>query len=331
MQHSPDDVTPTSGPLDSVASVLADVEERFPVLRSIKVHRQVELESEHEHEGDSEELPQVSPRIRSRNPAKDEDRAFTLRPMLQASIPRIHRVGKTEVRRQIDGWTIVLYSPDGLPSGAVPRLVLSWLATRATITKQREIPLGAHFTRFLERDLEFADRGGKKGSRQAVKRQLEALSKTAFFWWKTSDQGAKGGNRLIADDYAFWWDEGRDPDEAPVVILSEHFFQEVQRSPVPVRHSALRQLARSPLAMDLYTLCTYSFHGLREPMLYSWGQLHEQFGPEYKQVRDFRRDVRQALRHVKEIYPEAHVLSARPGLVLKPSPTHVPPLKALPS
>jgi hypothetical protein len=106
MQHSPEDVTPTSGPLDSVGSVLAHVEERFPQRRSIKV-RQVEPEPEPEDEGDEELLP-VSPRIRSRNPAQDEDRAFTLRPMLQASIPRTHRVGKTEVRRQIDGWTIVL-------------------------------------------------------------------------------------------------------------------------------------------------------------------------------------------------------------------------------
>ena len=40
--------------------------------------------------------------------------------------------------------------------------------------------------------------------------------------------------------------------------------------------------------MDLYVLLTYSFHGLQEPVLYSWDQLHEQFGPEYKQVRDFR-------------------------------------------
>jgi hypothetical protein len=75
----------------------------------------------------------------------------------------MHRVGKTEVRRQIDGWTIVLYSPEGLPSGAIPRLVLSWLATQATITGRREIPLGAHFNRFLERDLEFADRKPRNG------------------------------------------------------------------------------------------------------------------------------------------------------------------------
>jgi hypothetical protein len=206
--------------------------------------------------------------------------------------------------------------------------VLSWLATQATISGRREIQLGAHFNRFLERDLEFADRGGKKGSHQAVKRQLEALSRTAFFWWKSSSQNAKGRNRLITDDYTFWWDEDREPGEPPVVVLSEHFFEEVQRSPVPVRHSALRQLARSPLAMDLYVLLTYSFHGLQEPMLYSWDQLHEQFGPEYRQIRDFRHAARQALRHVKGVYPEARV---RPGLVLSPSPTHVPSLKALSS
>jgi hypothetical protein len=41
--------------------------------------------------------------------------------------------------------------------------VLSWLATQATITGRREIPLGAHFNRFLERDLEFADRKPRNG------------------------------------------------------------------------------------------------------------------------------------------------------------------------
>ena len=85
------------------------------------------------------------------------------------------------------------------------------------------------------------------------------------------------------------------------------FFQEITRSAVPVDLRAIRQLQRSPIAIDLYVWLTHRMSYLRKPTLIPWQGLHNQFGADYSRQRDFCQRFLQSLRLVLTLYPEAQV------------------------
>ena len=104
-------------------------------------------------------------------------------------------------------------------------------------------------------------------------------------------------------------------------------FQEIARSAVPVDLRAIRQLQRSPLAIDLYVWLTYRMSYLRRPTLVPWEGLQAQFGADYSRPRDFRRGVMKHLETVIGVYPTLRVSQADSGLRLYPSRPHVQPSK----
>ena len=110
------------------------------------------------------------------------------------------------------------------------------------------------------------------------------------------------------------------------LVLTQEFFEELVKHPVPLDMRALRQLARerSPLALDLYTWLTYRMSYLREPTEIRWASLEMQFGADYTRTRAFKEAFLEKLKVVRELYPAARVAPAVGGLSLWPSPTHVP-------
>jgi len=107
------------------------------------------------------------------------------------------------------------------------------------------------------------------------------------------------------------------------IVLSQDFFEEITRSAVPVDLRAIRQLQRSPLAIDLYVWLTYRMSYLRKPTLIPWKSLQGQFGSEYARPRDFRRKVLIHLTSVLRVYPSVRVQQTDAGLGLCPSTPHV--------
>ncbi|MFQ5528466.1 MAG: pirin, partial [Thermoanaerobaculia bacterium] len=60
------------------------------------------------------------------------------------------------------------------------------------------------------------------------------------------------------------------------------------------------------------------------PCLIPWEALQIQFGADYGRLRDFKRKFLGHLADVLHVYPAVR-LSAQPaGLLLRPSPTHLP-------
>ena len=110
------------------------------------------------------------------------------------------------------------------------------------------------------------------------------------------------------------------------ITLNENFFQEVVDRPVPVNMTALKALARerSPLALDIYSWLTYQMSHLRKERTVPWELLHLQFGGDYSRVRDFKAKFLDWLKLVKQLYPKANVSIDDGGLILAPSPSHIP-------
>ena len=80
--------------------------------------------------------------------------------------------------------------------------------------------------------------------------------------------GASTVNSLIADSTAFWWNPQR-PDQPSLweskIELSEKFFNEIIRRPVPIDMNTLTALKRCSLGLDLYLWLVYRTFGLRAP------------------------------------------------------------------
>ena len=106
-------------------------------------------------------------------------------------------------------------------------------------------------------------------------------------------------------------------------VLGQFFFQEITRSAVPVDLRAIRQLQRSPLAIDLYVWLTYRMSYMRKPTVIPWESFQAQFGASYSRPRDFRRKALAYLEKVLRGYPDVRVRRSSIGLRLFPSPPHV--------
>ena len=107
------------------------------------------------------------------------------------------------------------------------------------------------------------------------------------------------------------------------IELGQDFFKEITRSAVLVDLRAIRDLRRSPLAIDLYVWLTYRMSYLKKPTLIPWQSLEAQFGSDYTRLRDFQSHAVTQLEKVTRVYPTARVSQTDTGLRLYPSPPHV--------
>ena len=56
----------------------------------------------------------------------------------------------------------------------------------------------------------------------------------------------------------------------------------------------------------------------------SWENLRDQFGQEYGNGKDFKKEFRSVLRQVWLVYPSARIEEVIGGILLKPSPPPIP-------
>ncbi len=110
------------------------------------------------------------------------------------------------------------------------------------------------------------------------------------------------------------------------VRLSDPFFASIQRHAVPLSRTAIRALAHSALALDLYAWMAQRLHRIPvgTPQAVSWAAVKDQFGPDHDRMPDFRKRFRQALQGALTVYPGARVEEDAMGLVLRNSPPPIP-------
>ena len=113
--------------------------------------------------------------------------------------------------------------------------------------------------------------------------------------------------------------------------LSESFFNEITRHPVPLDMNTLTALKRCALSLDLYLWLTYRTFSLKHPVRITWRQVYRQFGPRPDKVsvpdtaKNFRRKVLRELKKIKLAWPELNYSTAKGVLILSPSKPAIPP------
>ena len=215
-----------------------------------------------------------------------------------------------EFRRKNGKFELVLYSPSGLPYGSIPRIVIAYLVTEAVRQKSRTIYLGANLSDFL-RKLGLGCTGGKNGTIQALRNQLDALF-NCYVSYSAIDQSDHGkikktANMVIADESALWWEPHSLYDESgkfmSYVVLSERFYEAAISSPIPVDLDIIMKLKRSPMAVDIYCWATYRASYLKSCSRISWDDLALQFGSGCQSKRLFKFYFRKYIKQVAKYYP----------------------------
>lgn len=273
--------------------------------------------------------------------------AYVARVLAQVTMP--HSKQETHYFERSNGnVSISMLAPPkvGLPFGTYPRLVLAWMTTEAKLTRSPVLEMGDSLSAFM-RELGIVPHGGRWGTITRLREQLNRLCKTTISWTTFDPEERTKTLRNVAPVRAakLWWDP-KHPDQAnlwqSVIQLDQEFYEALVHRSVPVDMRALKVLAheRSPLALDIYTWLTYRMSYLETPTVVPWTALQAQFGGDFARKEDFKRKFLERLRLVQQLYPAARVRPSenrrRPGLILEPSPTHVPKLvkpklKVLPS
>ena len=263
----------------------------------------------------------------------DPDLGFMARLMALCSLPRTNPGNRLQYKRTNGPYTLYMTAGGGnkLPFGSLPRLLLAWVSTEAVQTQSRELVLGKSLSEFM-RALGLEPVGGV---RTRLRNQMDRLFH-ASVQLIYEDEGNKAGiSSFVADRTEFWWNE-RKPDERVLweskIHLSEPFFNEIIRHPVPLDLNTLKAMKRSSLGLDLYLWVTYRTFALTRPLRLVWPHLYRQFDADPAKantndtVQNFRRKVLRELKKIKLAWPGLNYSTAPGVLILHPSTPAIAPL-----
>jgi hypothetical protein len=264
--------------------------------------------------------------------------------LCQVGLPRSPTPGRTfertsgNVSLQVEAgnaWDGRAWQQMPLPYGVRPRLALVHISTQAIRTRSRTVDVGASVNAFLT-DLGL-DNGGKAYGQ--MRSQMTALAVCTLRLGRVERRTIGGEEKDFAvtldakpfHQFEAWLDSrGDQPTLWPTEIeLTQEFFDSLTETAVPLEHGAIAKLTHSALALDLYTWLAHRLYRVRRGgSRISWTALQEQFGGEYADRKDFKREMRRRLRDVLAVYPAARVEEAEGGLMLRVSPPPIPRSRA---
>lgn len=211
-----------------------------------------------------------------------------------------------------------------LPYGAIPRLVMIAAITKAIQQQTRTIELGRSMSESL-RNLGLADTGAAHW-RNVVKQQ-QALAAVDMVLGYMQNGEAKTVKAPPFDEISAW--VHRDERQATLfpsqVVLSERFFNALGSHSVPLDVRAVRALGRYPMALDVYTWLAHRLCRVRSNQgdRISWMALRQQFGQEISEQKEFKKQMKGALKRAQLVYPSAKLDTWGSGITLLPSPPPV--------
>jgi len=266
--------------------------------------------------------------------------SFQYVPLIQCSFPHADPKHASTFTRK-NGWlelTLGTTRPDaGLPYGVPARLLTIYCTSEAVRTNSPEIYLGDSVHDFLRR-LDVPITRGARGSLSVYANQLlrlihSTLSIDENIRDGAGRQGLHMRQALFVEEARLWWDDpehaksrkgvGRSIGNGSSLMLSTVLFHSILERSAPLATSAIKQLRKSPMDLDVYAWLVHRLFHLSKPSMVSWEQLSNQFGHSYSEQRTFRRFFLDSLKRVSAVYPEAKLNIGAAGVLLLPSRPHL--------
>lgn len=218
-----------------------------------------------------------------------------------------------------------------VPYGPMPRLILSYLNSEALKNNSPIIEVGKSATDFLKK-LGKSPSGGNTGSYTSFRKQVLALSACNLTLGFNVNGKANTYDGKPIQQFEAWVNSSSQKSTLwpNAIEFSQDYYQTLKMHAVPLRFEALRALAGSALAMDIYVMLAERLHRINKPsvMLY-WKNLRDQFGQEYigpNASKNFKKSFIPAFRKAVLVYPAADVVLVKGGVLMRPSPPAVPKL-----
>lgn len=211
----------------------------------------------------------------------------------------------------------------GVPYGSRARLILLYLQSEALRTGSREVSLGRSLRDWLGRMN--ISVGGKTAI--DVREQADRIARCRL----TFHLGPNGKDGLLNQSImdAAMFVPAEDPDRSTLFVevarLSQTFFDELRKHPVPLEESAIRAISNNSMALDAYVWLAYRLHVLEKSTPVSWHAIKAQFGGGIARMTNFRATFLPNLKLALAVYREAKVEVTEQGLLLIPSPPPVAP------
>jgi hypothetical protein len=213
----------------------------------------------------------------------------------------------------------------GVPFGAHARLILLFLQTEALRTGSREVELGASLRQWMSR---LGIQPGGSAFR-SVREQAERISRCRLSFHISGNGRTSALVNQSVVDKALFIEESDNHQQGrlslEVAKLSEGYFEQLRRHPVPLEEAAIKSLANNSAAMDAYIWLAYRLHSLKGDTAVTWKALKAQFGTNYKELYHFKSKWPKSLLLAMAVYPDAKVDITEQGVVLKPSRPPVAP------
>lgn len=211
-----------------------------------------------------------------------------------------------------------------LPYGTRPRLVMVHISGEAVRQRSRDIEVGDSVREFLIR-LGIDTNGGPRGGYTMFKKQMQALAASRLtLGMSINDRDITINTQPISRFEAWLQNDGNGQASMwpGIMQLSQEFYDTLVDHAVPLDHTALAALKHSALDLDIYTWLAHRLCRVRKPngVKVSWMNMKDQFGQEYKDPKDFKKEFRQSLGQVRAVYPDARIEEVPGGLILKASP-----------
>jgi hypothetical protein len=219
-----------------------------------------------------------------------------------------------------------LFEHMGVPFGSHARLILLYLQTEALRTGSREVELGGSMRGWLARV--GIPAGGMSG--KSVRDQAERISRCKLTFDISTGGGASGlVQQTIVDRALFLEAEHGGGRQGRLSLetakLSEGFFEQLKKHPVPLEEAAIKALSNNAPALDVYLWLAYRLHALKEKRLVSWAALKGQFGTGFAKTYHFKNKFPGTLALASAVYPDAKLDVTEAGVILKPSRPPVTP------
>jgi hypothetical protein len=271
--------------------------------------------------------------VEIRENLEDPELAFMVKQLVQCTLPHkdpgnvplwIRQNGTA--RLVIDPYKDRRTGKPQYPYGIIPRLLLFWIVSESKKTGNPHLVLGNSLADFMH-SLGLNPRGG--GKRSDTKRLMNQMRRLVAAGISFENNSVTALRMFISKSDAFWFDDH--PHQSSLwdswILLSEPFFEAVMSSSVPVDMRVLRAIKRSPLALDLYALLTYTVwqaNRTERVRHIPWAGLHAQMGSEYTDLRDFKKKVKGALRKISPFLPGVKILT-KGELIIFPGRTSIAP------
>lgn len=190
-------------------------------------------------------------------------------------------------------WNGTEFEKQELPYGPMPRFIMNYINTFALQHKTQEIGMGDSARDFML-SVGLSNSGGKRGVYTTFKQQTKALAAARI----TMGHGKTTFKGELISQFDAWMQE--DP-KGPVlwpgrIILTDNYYETLIRSAVPLDGRVTMALKSSALALDIYSWLAHRLHRISsgEVVDIPWAKLKEQFGSEYANDAQGRKDFKDA-------------------------------------